>query len=527
MTTGLFAGYQPFTRSLSWVAPGVDKESLPHQNWMFTDERNGQRTFTVWIALDDITGDNGQLRVLRGSHRIDGQFRGTGLRSTWLDHVDVIKDRLLSIPLKAGQCAIFDNALSYCTYTNYSSRTSVAATIGMHRDGSQLVHFRNGDGSNVARCEVDTNFFATVTPRLIADSTPQQSCTDVGDQPERCYTASELAALLDHSLLAKRDWVSRYIHSTRATVVEFPTKTANYIRERREQDGGLPSRATLRKQTVKAVFTPGETGTKRAYEFDEVEERATREKLRLFIDDLPTKMAIAILGLNEAAINKFAPPTPPVWDRDLIEWSPRVEAHWPEILEEVNGLLDDPREVPRIEEVTGGIPQGNIGPWRSFVLMHQGKWIDWNCARCPNTAALMRTLPGLTMAGFSILEPGARITEHRGPNKGALRYQLGVIVPGEPGDCRIRVANEMVYWRDGEGVVFDFTFPHEAWNDSSEIRVLLMLEFITPGIPWYLAPTNRLAQRSMSWFPTTRNMVRNLRALESTLGLSLDAAFTD
>jgi beta-hydroxylase len=205
-----------------------------------------------------------------------------------------------------------------------------------------------------------------------------------------------------------------------------------------------------------------------------------------------------------------------VWDHTQFTWSSVIEGAYPAIREEVEALLAGPTEIPHIEDVTGGIPQGNVGPWRSFVLMHQGRWMEWNCARCPDTTRAVREIPGLTMAGFSVLEPGTHITDHRGPNKGALRYQLGVIVPGPHGSCRIRVGDEMLYWAEGEGVMFDFTHHHEAWNDSDSIRVLLMLEVLTP-LPWYLRPTNALAQRAMSWFPTTRSMGKRLRALEPKL----------
>ena len=230
----------------------------------------------------------------------------------------------------------------------------------------------------------------------------------------------------------------------------------------------------------------------------------------------PSKAAMAVLKANEAMIDRFGPDTPAVWDHHEFEWARRVEAAWPDVLAEVRALLEGPTDIPHIEDVTGGIPQGNVGPWRSFVMMHQGRWIDWNCERCPKTTALVRTIPGLTLAGFSVLEPGTHITAHRGPNKGALRYQLGVIVPGSDGDCRIRVGDEMLHWHDGEGVMFDFTVEHEAWNDSDAIRVLLMLEVLTP-LPWYIGAPNRLAQRAMGWFPTTRDITNRLRKLEPEL----------
>ena len=218
---------------------------------------------------------------------------------------------------------------------------------------------------------------------------------------------------------------------------------------------------------------------------------------------LATRAAVAVLGANELVLDRWGPATPPVWDPEDFEWTAGVEQAWPEIRAEVDALLSGPTEIPHIEDVTGGIPQGNEGPWRSFVLMHQGRWIEWNAARCPRTTRVVRSVPGLLMAGFSVLEPGTHITEHRGPNKGALRYQLGVIVPGPEGACRIRVGDELITWREGAGVVFDFTVPHEAWNDSDAVRVLLMLEVLTP-LPRRLALPNALAQRAMGWFPTTR-----------------------
>ena len=223
-----------------------------------------------------------------------------------------------------------------------------------------------------------------------------------------------------------------------------------------------------------------------------------------------------VLGANEALINRFGPDHPAIWDPSQFPWAARVEAAWPEVRAEVDALLTGPTDIPHIEDVTGGIPQGNVGPWRTLVLMHQGRWIPWNCERCPRTTELVKEIPGLTVAVFSVLEPGTHITTHRGPNKGALRYQLGVIVPGQEGDCRIRVGDEMIHWREREGVMFDFTVEHEAWNDTAQIRVLLMLELITP-LPWYLDIPNRLAQRAMGWFPTTRDLTERLKALEPSL----------
>ena len=42
------------------------------------------------------------------------------------------------------------------------------------------------------------------------------------------------------------------------------------------------------------------------------------------------------------------------------------------------------------------------------------------------------------------------------------------------------VGGTMVHWREGRAVVFDDTYPHEVWNDTGEVRVILLVQFRRP-----------------------------------------------
>lgn len=505
----LFRDHEVFLYNYLCKWPGPDSELYLHRDWMYVDERLGARTHVVWLALQDITGANGQLQVLRGSHRFDDALRGPGLEPPWLGDERSIRPRLLSVPVPAGHAVVFDNALVHCSFPNLTDEPRVAVAVGVRPRSAPLVHFRRRDAQHAERYDVDESFFLEYTPQGLAVEAPSLPVAEVVPAPTSSRTGRELARAVDASPLGRLDQAHRVVHTVRI----WPGRVADSIssgaatvrhsaRDRRRSvaDRAEQTRARVRDAT-------GRTRTRL---------RAVVHTARNRVHQVPSMAAMAVLGTNEAVIDRLGPRTPAVWDHDAFEWSHRVEAAYPAVRAEVDRLLAGPTEIPHIEDVTGGIPQGNEGPWRSFVLMHQGRWIDWNCERCPATTELVRTIPGLMMAGFSVLEPGTHITEHRGPNKGALRYQLGVVVPGEDGDCRIRVGDEMLVWREGEGVMFDFTVPHEAWNDSSGIRVLLMLEVLTP-LPWYLRPTNRVAQRAMGWFPTTRDMKRRLAQLEPTL----------
>ncbi len=94
-------------------------------------------------------------------------------------------------------------------------------------------------------------------------------------------------------------------------------------------------------------------------------------------------------------------------------------------------------------------------------------------------------------AFFSILEGGKHLPHHRGPFKGVLRYHLGLIMPTPPETCRIRVGQDYRSWEEGKSLIFDDTHDHEAWNDSTQRRVVLFVDFVRP-LPFPLSAVNRL-----------------------------------
>lgn len=108
-----------------------------------------------------------------------------------------------------------------------------------------------------------------------------------------------------------------------------------------------------------------------------------------------------------------------------------------------------------------------------------GATIEHTLARCPHTAAAVARIPGLHSASFSILAPGAHIPERRGATKGLITCHLGLIVPRD-GDVRMRVHDRTVRWAEGETLVFDDTYRHEVWNDTSGTRVVLLIQFERP-----------------------------------------------
>lgn len=127
----------------------------------------------------------------------------------------------------------------------------------------------------------------------------------------------------------------------------------------------------------------------------------------------------------------------------------------------------------------------NDARWSAFYLWKNGELVEKNAARCPNTVAAMRHVPLAKVANrspsvlFSLLRPGARIPPHHGLVNTRLICHLPLIVP--PG-CGFRVGNETREWVAGKAWAFNDTIEHEAWNNSSETRVILLFDVWRPEL---------------------------------------------
>jgi aspartyl/asparaginyl beta-hydroxylase (cupin superfamily) len=107
-------------------------------------------------------------------------------------------------------------------------------------------------------------------------------------------------------------------------------------------------------------------------------------------------------------------------------------------------------------------------------------------AHCPVTMAALETAPIPHIAGrspmalYSRLTPGTHIAPHHGLLNTRLICHLPLIVPD---GCAIRVGADTREWRFGEVLIFDDSIEHEAWNQGSTDRTIILFEIWRPEIP--------------------------------------------
>lgn len=142
--------------------------------------------------------------------------------------------------------------------------------------------------------------------------------------------------------------------------------------------------------------------------------------------------------------------------------------------------------------------------WKRFYL----KWYNTDLRSanrlCPETVALLDSIPSVKAGMFAMLPPGGRLVTHRDPFAGSYRYHLGLQVP-ESDDCFINVDGERYVWKNGESVMFDETYLHYAENQSDMNRIVLFLDVRRPVTFFLVDWLNTVFSKTVMAAATTKN----------------------
>jgi len=179
------------------------------------------------------------------------------------------------------------------------------------------------------------------------------------------------------------------------------------------------------------------------------------------------------------------------YEREEFAWIAALEAQADVIRDELLGVVGDDLAFRPYVRSDGSRPPKAFGglrdklDWSAFYLIENGAVVPEAAARCPATLAAVEQAPLCKARGctpsvlFSLLRPGARIPPHTGHNNARLICHLPLIVPD---GCGLRVGNETRPWTLGQTLIFDDTMEHEAWNESDEIRVVLLFDIWRPEL---------------------------------------------
>jgi len=185
-------------------------------------------------------------------------------------------------------------------------------------------------------------------------------------------------------------------------------------------------------------------------------------------------------------------PADEFFERRHFPWFEELEASTAAIRREALALVESGNAAIRpYVRLDAGTPQNkwtaldNSLEWSACFLWEYGKKNDAVCALCPETAAALARTPQSAIPGkapsafFSVLRAGGYIPPHTGVTNTRAIIHLPLVVPDR---CRFRVGGETRPWREGEAFAFDDTIEHEAWNDSDQLRIVLIFDVWNPHL---------------------------------------------
>ncbi|CDW77855.1 aspartyl asparaginyl beta-hydroxylase [Stylonychia lemnae] len=179
----------------------------------------------------------------------------------------------------------------------------------------------------------------------------------------------------------------------------------------------------------------------------------------------------------------------PIWDKNEFKWIETLEQNYNILKDELLKMVALGKFVPNkvgaqegdFNKAEDGIGQKfhEKGKWNIFFIFDSTGVFQENEQYVPKSVQLISKLvPNhRSWALFSAMSPGGYIKPHNGDETKRLRLILPLI--GIDGSS-MRVGDEFIYFKEGNAIVFDDSFEHEAWHNGSETRVHLLMDLWHP-----------------------------------------------
>lgn len=184
----------------------------------------------------------------------------------------------------------------------------------------------------------------------------------------------------------------------------------------------------------------------------------------------------------------------PYFERALFPWYEALEqatdairAELQQVLQARDGLQPflDFSGTARKDDFLASRQDIDAAAWDAYFFHRHGQAYPEHLAACPATARALAQVPLTRIDAhapevlFSLLSPGTLIKPHHGVTNSRVVTHLPLIVPA---DCALEVGGVQHDWQEGRCVTFDDSYLHQAWNHSSQLRVVMILDTWHPRL---------------------------------------------
>ena len=170
---------------------------------------------------------------------------------------------------------------------------------------------------------------------------------------------------------------------------------------------------------------------------------------------------------------------PSFFDPAVFDWAAYIKENWHIIRQEMAPMIDEDQNAilkPYFDDNLQFPPRN----WKTESFYFWTKANRIMISMFPKTHDIIKKVPGLVSASINLLEPGSRINPHYGDTNAIYRCHIGLKIPAGLPDCGFKVNTEIRPWQEKEMLIFLDAYTHEAFNNATEKRYILLLDILRP-----------------------------------------------
>jgi len=170
-------------------------------------------------------------------------------------------------------------------------------------------------------------------------------------------------------------------------------------------------------------------------------------------------------------------------------WAKILEDNWRIVYDEFLPFITGKEEIRLSSPNPPYLSQPGV--WKNIYFYNFLWKYHQNCRRFPKTYALLKSVPNLTFAEVTVLEPHAQILPHIGETNTTIRGHLGLVIPASLPVAGMKVGTEERSWQEGKVTLFSDAHRHAVWNHSNQRRFVLVFDVVKDEYAgkklWYCA----------------------------------------
>lgn len=133
----------------------------PHQDWSFVSEKINW-SLNMWSPLADVNAQNGNMKMIPGSHNFMHTIRGFNTKDQYLHQKELLENLAIDIPMKKGELIFFFHGIIHGSTKNMNNEERVSIGLSVkEKSKPTFFHYYHESSESVSVYLTDLSFYKT------------------------------------------------------------------------------------------------------------------------------------------------------------------------------------------------------------------------------------------------------------------------------------------------------------------------------------------------------------------------------